>query len=91
LALISGVPAFNISYESKGQECYEYLGFKEFSVDYNAEHHVAESRLRKFLDSETAIRNQLPEILQKQNMRAQKDFDSFLSRLGLPLTRLDIQ
>lgn len=35
LALLSGVPAFNISYEEKGKACYDYLGLEEFSIDYN--------------------------------------------------------
>lgn len=35
LAWLSQVPAFNISYEEKGKECYRYLEIPQFSVDYN--------------------------------------------------------
>lgn len=35
LSWLSSVPAFNISYEEKGKESYEYLGLNKYSVDYN--------------------------------------------------------
>lgn len=35
LSWLEGVPAFNISYEEKGRECYNYLGLSKYSVDYN--------------------------------------------------------
>lgn len=35
LSWLSGTPAFNISYEEKGKECYSYLDIDNFSVDYN--------------------------------------------------------
>lgn len=35
LSWLEGVPAFNISYEEKGRECYDYLSMSNYSVDYN--------------------------------------------------------
>lgn len=35
LSWLSKVPAFNISYEEKGKECYQYLNIPQFSIDYN--------------------------------------------------------
>src|SRR5699024_1449353 len=35
LSWLSSVPAFNISYEEKGKESYEYLKLSKFSIDYN--------------------------------------------------------
>ena len=43
LAMMAGIPAFNISYEAKGIECYRYMGMADYSVDYNAE---PDTRLR---------------------------------------------
>lgn len=35
LSWLSGTPAFNISYEEKGKECYNYMNINHYSVDYN--------------------------------------------------------
>lgn len=78
LALLAGIPAFNISYESKGKECYRYLGFDEYSIDYNAETDFALDRLSGFINSEREIRDRLPMILSTQHQRATADLDAFL-------------
>lgn len=48
LAWLSGVPAFNISYEEKGKECYHYLGLKKYTIDYN-EKQLNKSKISSFL------------------------------------------
>ncbi|WP_317914160.1 polysaccharide pyruvyl transferase family protein [Carnobacterium maltaromaticum] len=48
LAWLSGVPAFNISYEEKGKECYSYLGLEKYTIDYNEEDNSRE-RIKSFL------------------------------------------
>lgn len=48
LSWLSGVPAFNISYEEKGKECYSYLGLEKYTIDYNEEHSSSE-RIKSFL------------------------------------------
>lgn len=55
LSMINGVPAFNISYESKGRECYDYLGLKSISVDYNEDASKASKAFDSFISG-------LPEI-----------------------------
>lgn len=48
LAWLSGVPAFNISYEEKGKECYRYLGLEKYTIDYN-ESQTYRSKIISFL------------------------------------------
>lgn len=50
LGMINGIPAYNISYEAKGKECYNYLGIPELSIDYNSECSLAVSNLERFID-----------------------------------------
>lgn len=47
LSWLSGVPAFNISYEEKGKECYGYLGLQNYTIDYN-ESRTSESKITSF-------------------------------------------
>lgn len=49
LSMLNGVPAFNISYEFKGLECYKYLNIESFSVDYNASPDFAIEKLDEFI------------------------------------------
>lgn len=49
LSWLSGTPAFNISYEEKGKECYNYMNINHYSVDYNFENDLTES-LQAFYD-----------------------------------------
>lgn len=79
LALLSGVPAFNISYESKGKECYEYLGIQDLSIDYNENIGEASNRLISFLDKQFTVRNALPAMLEPHHKRACADLDRFLA------------
>nr|WP_319401194.1 polysaccharide pyruvyl transferase family protein [uncultured Carboxylicivirga sp.] len=49
LAMQNGIPAFNISYEFKGKECYSYLDLSDFSIDYNSNSEFAIDQLKKFI------------------------------------------
>lgn len=51
LGWLSGVPAFNISYEEKGIECYKYLGIEKYSVNYNRNDIDLSERMEDFLDN----------------------------------------
>ncbi|QXN87168.1 polysaccharide pyruvyl transferase family protein [Tetragenococcus halophilus] len=49
LALINGVPAFNISYEEKGAASFEYLDMENFTIDFNSEPEDVMEKLQEFL------------------------------------------
>lgn len=49
LALINGVPAFNISYEEKGAASFKYLGMENFTVDFNANPEDITKKIQTFL------------------------------------------
>ncbi len=83
LALLASVPAFNISYEPKGRECYRYLGIPQASIDYYADSLKAESAYRNFFDERETIRATLPEIMARHHRQAHADLDEFLARLGV--------
>lgn len=83
LSLLQCVPAFNISYESKGKECYDYMGLSDYCIDYNEEEHTFRKNLRFFLDNEATIRESIPQIVSAQHERAKEDFTAFVSRLGV--------
>lgn len=53
LAWLAGVPAFNISYEEKGKECYKYLDLSEFSINYGKSDAALKDKLTKFLQQES--------------------------------------
>jgi len=48
LSLINGVFAFNISYEEKGKEAYNYLGLQEYTADFNDSSII--DKITNFLD-----------------------------------------
>lgn len=83
LAMMNGVPAFNISYEAKGIESYKYLGLDQFSIDYNEDLAQAKQRFIEFLDNEGVIRKKLPSIMEAHHYRACSDFNLFTARLGI--------
>ncbi|MGM1003860.1 polysaccharide pyruvyl transferase family protein [Acinetobacter haemolyticus] len=83
LALTSGIPAFNLSYEVKGQECYKYLGLTAYSIDYNELPTQAIQQLTHFLDNAEEIRVALPSIMQERHQVANDQLVTFLNRLGL--------
>jgi polysaccharide pyruvyl transferase WcaK-like protein len=83
LSLIMGVPAFNISYEVKGSECYGYLGVPELSIDYNETADIAISRLDNMIENEGAYRKKLRETVVSHHDMALKHFNQFITKLGI--------
>lgn len=51
LSILNGIPAFNISYEKKGSECFMQLGIQQYSIDYNEPIETAVFKLENFLDT----------------------------------------
>lgn len=49
LSLINGVPSFNISYEEKGAESFNYLNIETFTVDFNSTPEDLTEKLQMFL------------------------------------------
>lgn len=49
LALINGIPAFNISYEEKGLECFKYLGIEKYSISYGQRDTQITDRIIEFI------------------------------------------
>ncbi|QNL92855.1 polysaccharide pyruvyl transferase family protein [Lactococcus lactis] len=52
LSWINGIPAFNISYEDKGIECFNYLGISEYSIEYGKSSREINERLESFLTAD---------------------------------------
>ena len=81
LAMLSGAPAFNISYEFKGKELYDYMNWKDLSIDYNADPDEAVAALSQFLVSKELLKQQLPQKIKDQRLAANNAFDEFLGRI----------
>jgi polysaccharide pyruvyl transferase WcaK-like protein len=83
LAMLAGIPAFNVSYEAKGIECYSYLGLADYSVDYNAAPAVAAGWLEKFLDSSEQLRERIVAEVAMRHRAANNHLDRFLASIGI--------
>lgn len=82
-ALTKNIPAFNISYEVKGTECYNYLGLNDYSIDYNEDITKAIDSLNNFIDKSEGIRNNLKNIIPKINEEVEHDFQFFMNNIIL--------
>jgi len=91
LAMMAGIPAFNISYEAKGTECYRYMEISEHSVDYNAEPEHAAARFRGFLDRLDPLRRHIGAQVAVRHRLANERLDRFLADLGIPGTPGDFR
>ena len=83
LSMINGIPAFNISYEVKGLECYQYLDLANCSVDYNEPTPSASKSFLYFLENLSSIKNT---VVQKTKTVHQECIDSlevFLKRMNI--------
>lgn len=80
-SLTKNIPAFNISYEIKGKECYNYLGLTEYSIDYNETIEKALPKFTNFIDKSNEIREHLKIIMPKINEESNTDFDYFLQKI----------
>lgn len=70
LGILNGVPAFNISYETKGKECYKYLDAEQYSVDYNENLDEAAKKLHYFLSNLESIKTHLTNEANKKHGNA---------------------
>lgn len=70
LGMLSGTPAFNISYEEKGKECFRYLEMEQYSIDYNEEIEQAEKLITEFIRNIENVREQLPSKMKKAHEEA---------------------
>lgn len=84
LSWLAGVPAFNISYEEKGKECYKYLNLEEFSIDYGTYDNELEQKLSNFTDRHTfEPTNQLIGEIHRENLfYFEKLYDNILEGRG---------
>ncbi len=73
LSMLSGVPAFNISYEAKGKECYKILDLNEYSIDYNDDIDEGMKKLQKFIDKN----NDLIEVYKEKVKVMQKEANEY--------------
>lgn len=83
LSLINGTPAFNISYEIKGSECYAYLGLENYSVDFNESIESALEKFKNFVLYHKSIQASLPDKLLTIHTEAKRDLDAFLKEMDL--------
>lgn len=78
LSWLSSVPAFNISYEEKGKESYEYLGLSKYSIDYNFNSDVS-SLLDEFT---SATFDDTFKILDSINIESKKHLDFLVKNIN---------
>lgn len=81
LSVMAGVPAFNISYEIKGKECYKILDLSEYSIDYNGDIRESLNRLQKFIDKNNELREIYIEKAKIMNVEANKYFDIMINKV----------
>jgi polysaccharide pyruvyl transferase WcaK-like protein len=82
LALLSEIPAFNISYERKGKEAYNYLKMNNYSCDYNEESSVAMEKFKTFVSEQLNIRKELSHTVYEKHISAQNNLDFFMNSLN---------
>ncbi|UZW14976.1 polysaccharide pyruvyl transferase family protein [Clostridium pasteurianum] len=81
LSILSGVPAFNISYEVKGKECYKILKLNEYSIDYNDEINLSMKKLQKFIDNNELLKLIYSEKAEIMHLEAIKHFEYMLNNI----------
>lgn len=81
LGMLSGTPAFNISYEEKGKECYRYLGMEKYSIDYNEKKETAEKILGEFLNNMPEIKKQLADKMENAHKEALSYFEIWKEKM----------
>ncbi len=81
-SMLKGIPAFNISYESKGIECYSSLGLTNLSIDYNEDYDVAIKKIDNFVNSQDQLAAVLPEIINAEHGKANFYFNKLCERIS---------
>jgi len=83
LSLINGTPAFNISYEIKGKYCYEYLGYQDYSVDFNETTEKVSTKFDSFLNNFNKIKDSLYETILPVHEESIESLNIFLEKLKM--------
>ena len=83
LSLINGTPAFNISYEVKGIECYKYLDMASYSADFNESMNSATEKFNAFLANYKEIQTSLLNRITPIHNEVKKDLEMFLKEMGI--------
>ncbi|MCB2295316.1 polysaccharide pyruvyl transferase family protein [Clostridium algoriphilum] len=81
LAIMSGVPAFNISYEVKGKECYKILGLSEYSIDYNGDINKSLDSLQEFIDDNKGLKEIYDQKAKEMNKAANGYFENMINKI----------
>jgi colanic acid/amylovoran biosynthesis protein len=81
LSLLTGIPAFNISYEMKGIECYKQLEMEAYSCNYNESIEKAISKMEVFMDKIPEISNRLEDKMEKMNHLAEESYEMFMNTI----------
>ena len=83
LSLINGTPAFNISYEIKGKYCYEYIGYQDYTVDFNETTEEASTKFDTFLNDVSDMKNSLYETILPVHEESLESLNLFLDKMGI--------
>ena len=78
LSILSGVPAFNISYEVKGKECYKILNLDKYSIDYNDEVISSMEKIQNFIDNNKDLKEIYKEKAEAMHIQAVNHFKYML-------------
>ena len=81
ISMLQGVPAFNISYEIKGYECYKYMGMEEYSADFNEQPDIATKKLELFLQHLESISTTMSNRLKEIHAESLASSELFVSKL----------
>jgi colanic acid/amylovoran biosynthesis protein len=81
LAILAGIPAFNISYEKKGAECYASLDMPDFSIDYNESEELANFRFTNFISRLKQARSHILCAAEEKNKLVNECLDQFLREI----------
>jgi polysaccharide pyruvyl transferase WcaK-like protein len=83
LSLINGIPAFNISYEVKGIECYRYLGLEGYSADFNESEEKALEKFDNFLKNHKSIQASLLDRILPIHEESKESLKMFIKEMGI--------
>lgn len=83
LSMLNGIPAFNISYEVKGKECYQYLHLENATIDFNEPMETALAKFEFFLSQRDAIKNHMWEQVQIVHKESHQALDEFLLAMNM--------
>lgn len=81
LSIISGIPAFNISYEVKGKECYNILNLNQYSIDYNDEINKSLEKIQEFIDDNESLKSIYLKKSKEMNKEANYFFEYMIKNI----------